>query len=276
MTQRPLQRMEFFETYYYVNIVHNILDNQFDWLVNLHQWHENNAEGLFATNFKKWSNLHDFAAHVIESLIYESNTDIIEDALAHDVSYELWVDEALRRHGFASEGIREWLRESGKDATDISSDDIYDYHNELLLSGHLSELIEHLASEVFYILFGNRGLLAKFNEYVAAAVRQLDLDTLPENARASFEKPGQLKRVHIPAWAEKAVFFRDRGLCTNCLTDLSGLLSIGFSQHLDHIIPLAQGGVNDITNLQLLCSKCNQAKGPNFSPVSANYEAWYK
>ncbi len=274
--QRPIQRMEFFETYHYVNIVHNILDDQFDWLPNLHQWHENNPEGLFATNFKKRSNLHDFAAYVIESLIYEINSDVVEDAIANDPSYELWVDEALRRHGFASDGIRECLRESGKEPDDITADDIYDYLQELMLSGHLEELIEHLASEVFFVLFGNRRLLANFNGYVAAAVRNLDLGLLPEEARASFEQPGKLKRVHIPAWAEKAVFFRDRGICTNCATDLSGLLSVGYSQHLDHIVPLAQGGVNDVTNLQLLCGQCNLEKGANFAPVSSNYEAWYR
>jgi hypothetical protein len=31
--------------------------------------------------------------------------------------------------------------------------------------------------------------------------------------------------------------------------------------HVDHIIPLARGGTNDITNFQALCPKCNLSKG---------------
>jgi 5-methylcytosine-specific restriction endonuclease McrA len=31
--------------------------------------------------------------------------------------------------------------------------------------------------------------------------------------------------------------------------------------HIDHVIPLAEGGTNALSNLQLLCAKCNLAKG---------------
>lgn len=30
---------------------------------------------------------------------------------------------------------------------------------------------------------------------------------------------------------------------------------------LDHVVPLCWGGTNDIENLQILCSRCNSAKG---------------
>jgi 5-methylcytosine-specific restriction endonuclease McrA len=30
---------------------------------------------------------------------------------------------------------------------------------------------------------------------------------------------------------------------------------------LDHVLPIAKGGASDLTNMQLLCAKCNTAKG---------------
>lgn len=43
--------------------------------------------------------------------------------------------------------------------------------------------------------------------------------------------------------------------CVNCKK------SIKINMHIDHIIPIAKGGSNDIKNIQLLCPKCNIKKG---------------
>lgn len=64
-------------------------------------------------------------------------------------------------------------------------------------------------------------------------------------------------------------------MCADCSCDLSGVVSVSNEDHFDHIIPLAQGGINDVTNLQLLCKSCNLKEGSKLIPVSSKYEAWY-
>ena len=86
---------------------------------------------------------------------------------------------------------------------------------------------------------------------------------------------GVLKRVNIPEWAKRAVFFRDRGMCAQCQRDLSGIVNLESVENFDHIIPLALGGLNDVTNLQLLCRECNAKKGGAMLPASNFYQRWY-
>ena len=62
-------------------------------------------------------------------------------------------------------------------------------------------------------------------------------------------------RIRIPTEVRKYVFQRDKYQCQSCgkkndETDLT----------IDHIIPLARGGQNDISNLQTLCFTCNLQK----------------
>lgn len=83
-------------------------------------------------------------------------------------------------------------------------------------------------------------------------------------------------------WQEKrkrriqALLERDPHVCHYCQTPLavdgkgyqwhsSGefmLLSPGYAAcHIDHVIPIAAGGSDDLENLVLSCDKCNVAKG---------------
>ncbi|NEP04587.1 MULTISPECIES: HNH endonuclease [Okeania] len=68
-------------------------------------------------------------------------------------------------------------------------------------------------------------------------------------------------RINIPLAVRKYVFERDRYHCKSC-----GKTTRETQLTIDHIIPLASGGSNDISNLQTLCSKCNQKKKHNFDP----------
>lgn len=56
--------------------------------------------------------------------------------------------------------------------------------------------------------------------------------------------------------ADVAEMFRlQKGMCMTCGE------SIANGYQIDHVMPLALGGANDRSNLQLLCRKCNQSKG---------------
>jgi 5-methylcytosine-specific restriction endonuclease McrA len=87
-----------------------------------------------------------------------------------------------------------------------------------------------------------------------------DFDDQLAAEAAAFTEPGRLKRKPPPPWARRAVFFREHGRCAACCRDLTGLLDALSASHFDHIVPLAHGGLNDVSNLQLLCQRCNGRK----------------
>ena len=68
-------------------------------------------------------------------------------------------------------------------------------------------------------------------------------------------------RIYIPPEVRKYVFERDRYQCQSC-----GKTKLDTPLTIDHIIPLARGGQNDISNLQTLCCDCNQQKKHHFDP----------
>lgn len=270
-----LLQMEYFETYYYANIVHTILNNRIDFGRNLNNWHEDSEVELFLQPFSKFSVLHEFAYFVITSVMYENMDNIALDEIAKNPMSQLWVDNALHRHGIHTQGFRGWLQEKSISLDKIMEKHVQHYYEDLDSTGQIHELINHLSDEVFYILFGNRLLLANLNEYISWIVKDMEKDYLDSEHISLLQKDGVPARVNIPKWVRRAVFFRDRGMCATCNRDLSGLVTVESPKHFDHIIPLAQGGINDVTNIQLLCEKCNLSKGRKPLTTSNRYEAWY-
>ncbi|MCU0537603.1 MAG: HNH endonuclease [Hydrococcus sp. Prado102] len=66
-------------------------------------------------------------------------------------------------------------------------------------------------------------------------------------------------RIPIPPEVKKYVFDRDNYQCQSC-----GKNNQQTTLNIDHIISLAKGGSNDISNLQTLCRDCNQQKKHHF------------
>lgn len=52
------------------------------------------------------------------------------------------------------------------------------------------------------------------------------------------------------------LMYAQKGRCVNCLSLLKHT-----SAHMDHVYPLAKGGIHDDKNIQLLCPTCNRRKG---------------
>lgn len=62
-------------------------------------------------------------------------------------------------------------------------------------------------------------------------------------------------RITFPSTVRKYVYERDNFTCQSCgKTNKEARLTI------DHIIALARGGSNDLSNLQTLCWECNRKK----------------
>lgn len=69
-------------------------------------------------------------------------------------------------------------------------------------------------------------------------------------------------RISFPPEVRKYVFDRNNYQCQSChKIDLTAK-----TLQVDHIIPLAQGGTNDFSNLQTLCAKCNRKKSAKIDP----------
>jgi 5-methylcytosine-specific restriction protein A len=70
------------------------------------------------------------------------------------------------------------------------------------------------------------------------------------------------QRINIPPESRKYVFERNNYQCQSC----SKIDLTAKTLQVDHIIPLAQGGANDLSNLQTLCAKCNSQKRDKLDP----------
>ncbi len=147
-----------------------------------------------------------------------------------------------------------------------SDEDMFDWfesnENAFLL------LWEQVADEVFQLLLRNRWFLLQFNKGLAEFLGSGAVQLPPK----IFEKTGYIKREsYFPTWLRKGIFHRDQGICALCQQDLTSLFHRGAHLHFDHIVPLAAGGVNDPSNLQLLCAGCNLSKSGNRSITSKKY-----
>jgi HNH endonuclease len=217
-----------------------------------------------ALNFNRHTLLHHYIKYCFlmdnEELFCENPYNIIEGA------FEL---EFLHSQ-FVNYGIDIEILEIKFDENDYPITTPSRVYNWYIKNKKKFELLsEKICDDIFYILFSNRILLQQFNIIVS---RNFQKFNFPKNKLSS---SGKIKRLNIPKWVRKAVYYRDKGRCVICTTDLSGVINTLELKNFDHIVPLDLFGVNDPTNIQLLCKKCNLEKLNKNTDSSSIYEYWF-
>ena len=259
----------FFATYYLADLMQQLLEDTLGAAVIWTDTIAEIAEEAVGQGFTMDTVLHQFIRAVTDRELYlfDSQTFVsreewwvrsqLNNVPESDRSTILWAELALRRHGLPFERFDGWA----KDEAERDEDLVHDWYEDLRLSDSYDKLINAMAEEVFHVLFANRSILFGLNEWIAWRIGNDNL--------------GPVVRERPPTWAKRAVFYRDRGRCCQCGRDLSGLLSqIGIA-NFDHVVPLIVNGINDVTNLQLLCSEHNSQKAGRIVAPSNSYEAWF-
>lgn len=135
----------------------------------------------------------------------------------------------------------------------------------------INELIIHSA---FQVIFQDRRFLHDFHLELSYFIED-NIDDIKASYPEYVTKKGRIKRRAFPKWMTNAVFYRDKGTCSICRSDLSNLLRTQNIIHIDHIIPLSLFGSNDASNFQLLCESCNTSKGARSTNTSSvNVPFW--
>lgn len=108
----------------------------------------------------------------------------------------------------------------------------------------MNTVLPKLVTEVFTLLFSDREAMKEFNL------------KLTDSLGGGVHK----RCTYWYSWLKNALMYREKGACAICKTDLTATFNSLGKVAVDHIVPIALGGVNDPTNLQLLCSTCNGEK----------------
>ena len=283
---------KFYETYYFCNIIRNILHDPSPFLRNLEGFYGDQAIFYLLEPFKKYSTFHEFIEFIVTDIYYETTYDVdlgnmkktyydlstcsidIEDI--EDIEpLKLPIELAFEFHKIEYESFKQHLNFYNKTFFDCDEDDIYDYMSELMHSEAYEKLIDQTVKEIFYILFQNRELMLIFNEMISSILASRLNEYIPDEVKHLFKKSGVLNRKTISKWVKRAVYFRDRGCCVICRKDLSGILNLESLENYDHMVPLARHGLNDVSNIQLLCYECNQKKLAGRAITSNIYQSWY-
>lgn len=126
----------------------------------------------------------------------------------------------------------------------------------------ITSLTEAYATEYAHRVFHDRQLC----EFISKLLVAIGFDGTPDAdgpPQKWIDRPNSW-----PTWALGAIISRDRGFCAQCSVSITSELLA--PKNIDHIIPLAKAGTNDLLNLQLLCGECNNKKRATIQEVRSS------
>jgi hypothetical protein len=122
------------------------------------------------------------------------------------------INRAYEYYGFGYTTFEQWCKHySSYNKEDCIEDQIYNYFYEIVIEQPFEKLMNRLCDEVFQIMFLNRNILLLLNNLIADYISSTKTVNLENEYKELFAKNGVLKRISIPVWVKRAVFFRDRG-----------------------------------------------------------------
>jgi hypothetical protein len=285
---------EYLNTYHIASQVQAIAVDHFSYLRELEVLTADYGISDYIPHWQKDTALHKFIRYIAEMILESENSGRYKVPFGNDPVHPKWtvpLEAALVAYGITEEiefeipAIPQIEEERDgiihvRDAPEIGNA-CYEYFVRMQLTQPYHDLLHRISDEVFFVMFTNRTTLQSLHEYLSHYVTEMDVEYVRENhidgldLSKFYTKSGKMRRTTIPMWARRAIFFRDRGMCTKCKRDVSGLLNPFSKENYDHIVPLAIGGLNDVTNLQLLCPSCNRKKSDRIEPTSNSYQRWF-
>lgn len=107
---------------------------------------------------------------------------------------------------------------------------------------------------------GWKNALKAFIEYSSKEIKNTKKITIsPEAKETVKELPHRGKSRSINLALRYKVLVRDNFRCVIC--GRSPAVDLGTKLHIDHIVAWSKGGLNELSNLRVLCSDCNLGKG---------------
>jgi hypothetical protein len=268
MMNKHITEMNFYGGYETADLLKKLFDDEnyasseIEWFV--HELSESKDGLLPLAKFRKRTILHEFILYCLERAFGAQFRDMRKCGLTSICTFNCWTSILDAYEVKYSEiGLTEDDESCGEiEVSRVEGWVDHNYDNMLTAWAKMAE-------EAFHILFRDRLAMQSFHKLLSEQIE------CPDYLKEHKTKKGRVERCSIPAWAKRAIVFRDMGCCVFCGKDLTGIFNLWARENFDHIVPLGKYGANDPTNLQLLCRECNAEKLDHNCKTSSQYAKWW-